>query len=103
MFALKRLEDSEAHGDHIYAVIRGLGSSSDGKSKSIYAPRPEGQMKALRRAYDVAGYGPKTVELVEAHGTGTIAGDAAEFTALNAVFSEAGEGRQQWCALGSVK
>ncbi|MEE8660125.1 hypothetical protein CGLAMM_02060 [Acetobacteraceae bacterium EV16G] len=103
MFALKRLEDAEAHGDHIYAVIRGLGSSSDGKSKSIYAPRAEGQMKALRRAYDVAGYGPETVELVEAHGTGTIAGDAAEFTALDAVFSEAGAGRHQWCALGSVK
>ena len=43
---------------------------------------PEGQARALRRAYEAAGYGPETVELVEAHGTGTKAGDAAEFEGL---------------------
>src|SRR5690606_6368596 len=51
MVALKRLEDAERDGDRIYAVIRGVGSSSDGRSKSVYAPVPEGQAKALRRAY----------------------------------------------------
>ncbi len=102
MFALKRLEDAERDGDEIYAVIRGIGSSSDGRSKSIYAPLSEGQAKALRRAYERAGYGPETVELVEAHGTGTKAGDAAEFGGLDAVFGEASDTRQ-WCALGSVK
>jgi len=57
-------------GDRIYAVLRGVGSSSDGRAKSIYAPRAEGQVKALRRAYELAGYDPSTVELMEAHGTG---------------------------------
>ena len=33
-FALKRLEDAERDGQHIYAVIRGIGSSSDGRSGS---------------------------------------------------------------------
>ncbi len=103
MLALKRLDDAERDGDRIYAVIRGLGTSSDGRAKSIYAPSPVGQAKALRRAYEAAGYGPETVGLVEAHGTGTKAGDVAEFTALRQVFDESGRTDRQWCALGSVK
>ena len=82
MFALKRLADAERDGDHVYAVIRGVGASSDGRGTAIYAPLPAGQVRALHRAYESAGYGPETVELVEAHGTGTGAGDAAEFAAL---------------------
>ncbi|GLZ36142.1 hypothetical protein Lesp02_83290 [Lentzea sp. NBRC 105346] len=103
MFALKRLADAERDGDHVYAVLKGLGTASDGRSTAIYAPLPEGQARALRRAYSAAGYGPDSVELVEAHGTGTTAGDLAEFTALRTVFSESGRVDSQWCALGSVK
>lgn len=61
MIVLKRLEDAERDGDKIYAVIRGIGTSSDGRFKSIYAPRKEGQVKALQRAYDDAGFNPSTV------------------------------------------
>lgn len=103
MFALRRLADAERDGNPIYAVLRGIGSSSDGKAKSIYAPRAEGQSRALRRAYEAAGYGPETVELLEAHGTGTVAGDAAEFEALRTVFGGSERADPQWCALGSVK
>lgn len=103
MLALRRLEDAERDGDAIYAVLEGIGTSSDGKSKSVYAPVAAGQAKALRRAYEQAGYGPDTVELVEAHGTGTIAGDAAEFGGLLEVFDAQGRADRQWCALGSVK
>lgn len=102
MFALKRLADAERDGDHVYGVIRGVGTSSDGRGAAIYAPRPEGQVRALRRAYESAGYGPGSVELVEAHGTGTRAGDAAEFAALREVFAASHAG-SAWCALGSVK
>ena len=35
---IKRLADAERDGDRIYAVIRGIGSSSDGKGEAIYAP-----------------------------------------------------------------
>ncbi|MBB5957324.1 acyl transferase domain-containing protein [Saccharothrix tamanrassetensis] len=103
MYALKRLEDAERDCDHVYAVIRGIGTSSDGRGSAIYTPTPQGQARALRRAYQEAGYGPDTVELVEAHGTGTRAGDAAEFAALREVFAESGRDDEQWCALGSVK
>ncbi|MDB4930806.1 MAG: omega-3 polyunsaturated fatty acid synthase subunit, PfaA, partial [Myxococcaceae bacterium] len=103
MLALKRLDDAERAGDRVYAVIRGLGSASDGRSKSVYAPLPEGQARALRRTYESAGYGADTVELVEAHGTATKAGDAAEFAGLKIAFGESGRTDKQWCALGSVK
>ncbi|MEE8105972.1 MAG: beta-ketoacyl synthase N-terminal-like domain-containing protein, partial [Planctomycetota bacterium] len=51
ILALKRLDDAVRDGDHVYAEIRGLGSSSDGKGNAIYAPCSDGQAKALRRAY----------------------------------------------------
>ncbi|MFF2731882.1 SDR family NAD(P)-dependent oxidoreductase [Streptomyces sp. NPDC058008] len=103
MYALKRLADAERAGDHVHAVVRGIGTSSDGRSGAIYAPVPEGQARALRRTYEDAGYGPETVELVEAHGTGTNAGDAAEFAALRRVYEESGREDGRWCAIGSVK
>ena len=92
LVALKRLPDAERDGDRIYGVLKGIGSSSDGRSKSVYAPVSEGQAKALRRSYEQAGYGPETVELIEAHGTGTKAGDAAEFGGL-----------ASWCLTGMVQ
>ncbi len=101
MMVLKRLEDAERDGDRIYAIIRGIGSSSDGRYNSIYAPRPEGQMKALRRAHEAAGLAPADISLIEAHGTGTPVGDKAEFSALKEVFQA--QEPQQNVALGSVK
>ncbi len=99
---LKRLADAERDGDRIYAVIRGVGGASDGRDRSLTAPRPEGQMRALQRAYAQARFSPATVGLVEAHGTGTVAGDQAEVQALSTFFARSGAGRQR-CAIGSVK
>ena len=102
MLVIKRLADAERDGDRIYAVIKGIGTASDGRYKSIYAPRVEGQARALKRAYQEAGFSPTTLGLVEAHGTGTPAGDLCEFTALNQVLAE-NEPDRQTIALGSVK
>jgi len=102
MLVLKRLPDAERDGNRIYAVIKGLGSSSDGKSQSIYSPRSEGQVRALRAAYKNADISPATVQLIEAHGTGTRVGDKVEFEALNQTFDEFGANGNK-CALGSVK
>jgi acyl transferase domain-containing protein/NAD(P)-dependent dehydrogenase (short-subunit alcohol dehydrogenase family) len=99
---LKRLADAERDHDRIYAAIRGLGSSSDGKGNAIYAPSANGQRQSLRRAYAEAGVSPATVELVEAHGTGTRVGDAVEAEALSGVYREARD-KGTWCAIGSVK
>lgn len=99
---LKRLEDAEKDGDKIWAVIKGMGASSDGKDKGLTAPRAEGQLRALRRAYKAAGVSPCQISLVEAHGTGTVVGDRTEATALRELFIESGAGEAA-CALGSVK
>ncbi|MBA4063144.1 MAG: beta-ketoacyl synthase, partial [Isosphaera sp.] len=102
---LKRLADAERDGDRVYAVLRGLGSGSDGKGTAIYAPSAEGQRRCLAAAYREAGATPDTVELVEAHGTGTRVGDATEATALIDVYSAAGDASKTrpWAAVGSVK
>ncbi|WP_322042160.1 SDR family NAD(P)-dependent oxidoreductase [Paraburkholderia sp. J67] len=99
---LKRLADAERDGDRIYAVIKGIGSSSDGRNRSLTAPHPPAQVQALKRAYAEAGVNPADVTLIEAHGTGTALGDKSEITALNLAFGEAGMGTQV-CAVGSVK
>ncbi len=102
ILVLKRLADAERDGDRIYAVIKGTGSSSDGRDKGLTAPRPEGQARALERAYAQSGISPRTVCLIEAHGTGTVAGDRAEVETLKRVFNAAGASRRS-CAIGSVK
>ncbi|SDZ42417.1 Beta-ketoacyl synthase, C-terminal domain [Saccharopolyspora shandongensis] len=102
MLALRRLSDAERDGNRIYAVIRGLGSSSDGRSNSIYAPLAKGQRVALDRAYADADCLPDSVELFEAHATGTPVGDRTELTALGGLLRESSE-EQHFAALGSVK
>lgn len=99
---LKRLADAERDGDQIYAVIKGIGASSDGREKGLTAPNASGQLRALRRAYDKAGISPSRVALIEAHGTGTVVGDQTEGRSLAQVLEEAGADTQS-CALGSVK
>ena len=102
MLVLRRLEDAQAAGDRIYAVIKGVDGSSDGRARGLMAPLPEGQKRALRRAYDQAGYSPVSVALFEAHGTGTVAGDAAEIESLSSLLVEHGAAPGA-CAVGSVK
>lgn len=102
LIVLKRLADALRDKDRIYAVIKAIGSASDGKSQSIYAPRPEGQARSLMRAYAQAGIDPASVELAEAHGTGTRVGDQVEFRSLCDVFGGSPVNGNR-CALGSVK
>ena len=99
---LKRLADAERDGDRIYAVIDGVGGSSDGRHLGLTAPRKEGQLRALERAYAQAGRSPAEVGLVEAHGTGTVVGDRTELATLTEVFDAGGAGVGS-CVLGSVK
>ncbi|MFN8443174.1 MAG: SDR family NAD(P)-dependent oxidoreductase [Caldilineaceae bacterium] len=99
-FLLKRLSDAERDGDKVYAVIRGVGGSSDGKGKGITAPNPVGQVLSTRRAWENAGIDPATATLVEAHGTSTRVGDVVEVESLASVFGGAPRGS---IALGSAK
>lgn len=102
VYLLKRLTDAEKNGDKVYAVIRGVGGSSDGKGKGITAPNPLGQQRAIERAWKNAGVSPASAGLIEGHGTSTRVGDVTEVNSLNAVFAPFGLPAGK-IALGSVK
>ncbi|WP_257667609.1 type I polyketide synthase [Parapedobacter tibetensis] len=102
MVVLKRHEDAIADKDKIYAVIKGIGGSSDGKSLGLTAPRKTGQLRALERAYWQAGISAADVGMVEAHGTGTVVGDRTEMSALSDMWLAAGAANKS-TLLGSVK
>ncbi|MER7183965.1 beta-ketoacyl synthase N-terminal-like domain-containing protein [Streptomyces hyaluromycini] len=102
---LKRLADAERDGDRVYAVIRGTGVASDGRTAGLVNPDPGGQTHAVRQAWRAAGLdpaAPHSVGLLEAHGTATPAGDAAELTTLAEVFGPSGRSDER-DVLGSVK
>jgi acyl transferase domain-containing protein len=100
LLVLKRLSDAQRDKDRIYAVIKGMGTSSDGRTSAVYAPEAKGQIKALENAYGNAGILPESVGLIEAHGTGTRVGDKVEFTALKQFFKDKAT---ESTAIGSVK
>ncbi|ALC17400.1 3-hydroxyacyl-ACP dehydratase [Desulfuromonas soudanensis] len=101
MFLLKRTEDAVRDGDSIYGVIRGIGLSND-LGGSLLAPASEGQLRAMRSAYQQAGWSPTDVDLIECHATGTPVGDAVEFASMKTLWGETGWRRGQ-AVLGSVK
>jgi malonyl CoA-acyl carrier protein transacylase len=106
MFLLKRLSDAERDGDKVYALIRGVGGSSDGKGKGITAPNPAGQVKAVVRAYEDAGIDPYTVGYLEAHGTSTPVGDPVELQSVEEAFrtlNRDAKAQPGSIAVGSVK
>ncbi len=102
IFLLKRLADAERDGDRIYAVLRGIGASSDGRGKGITAPNPVGQKFCLNRAWKNAGLSPATATLIEGHGTSTRVGDIVEAQGMANLLSREDLPTHS-VALGSVK
>ncbi|MEU4733037.1 polyketide synthase, partial [Streptomyces sp. NPDC023588] len=100
---IRPLSDALADGDRVYAVIKGIGSANDGASPGPLLPTAEGQLRAMRRAYDDAGVAPSSVGFLEAHGTGTAAGDRAEIEALRRLRTEFPDDDTSLCYLGSGK
>ncbi|MFI1945886.1 aminotransferase class I/II-fold pyridoxal phosphate-dependent enzyme [Streptomyces virginiae] len=100
---VRPLADALAAGDRVYAVIKGIGSANDGASPGPLAPAPEGQLRAMRRAYDDAGVAPSSVDFLEAHGTGTATGDRAEVEALRRLRTEYPDDDPSLCYVGAGK
>ena len=99
---LKALQEAEADGDTIYAVIKGVGVNNDGGHKgSFSAPSAEGQYGAISMAISDAGVNPADISYVEAHGTATPLGDPIEIEGLKMAFGE--QEQKQFCAIGSIK
>ena len=70
------------HGLPMLGVIRSVGVASDGKGRSLWAPRMEGQVLALQRAYADSGLDALDIDYMEAHATSTQLGDATELETL---------------------
>ena len=99
---LKRLEDAEADGDRIWAVLRGSAINQDGASAGLTVPNGPAQERVITEALAQAAVEPAEVDYLEAHGTGTRLGDPIE---LNAAAAAYGRGRkaEQPLLIGSVK
>ncbi|MDX6329942.1 MAG: hypothetical protein QOI83_2325, partial [Streptomycetaceae bacterium] len=96
--ALMRLGDALAARTPVLGVIRGIGLSNDGRGRGLLSPAEEGQERAMRLAYAMAGLAPETVSLVECHATGTPVGDAVEARSMSRVFADSTD-----VPIGSVK
>jgi len=98
---LKRLEEAQAHGDYIYAIIKGTAVNNDGVRKvGFTAPSVEGQAEVIRIAQLMAEVEPESITYVEAHGTATDLGDPVEVEALKVAFNT---DKKHFCAIGAVK
>ena len=101
MFVLKRLGDALAHGDLIYGLVAGIGLSNDVHG-DLLAPSSEGQLRAMRMAYEQAGWRPSDIDLIECHAAGTPLGDTVEFESLMSLWGDT-DWKKHQCAIGSVK
>jgi enediyne polyketide synthase len=95
---LMRESDACRRQRPVCAVIRGWGISTDGAG-GFTRPSVEGQVLALRRAYERAAVDPEHVGYIEAHGTGTAVGDPAEVRALATMRN----GASRPLPIGSIK
>ncbi len=99
---LKPLARALEEGDHIYAVIKGIGTNQDGKTNGITAPSATSQTALEREVYEKFNLPPESISYVEAHGTGTRLGDPIEISALKDSFASFTR-KKDFCAIGSVK
>ena len=79
--------DALQHGDRIYALVAGVGLSNDSRG-DLLAPSSEGQLRAMRLAYQKAGWTPADVDLIECHATGAPVGDAVEVESLKSLWGD---------------
>jgi len=101
IFLLKRLQDAIEARDEILGVIRGIGLSND-IGGGLLAPNSEGQLRAMRAAYQQSGLKPSDIDLIECHAAGTPVGDGVEFSSMAELWkSESYKANQ--CVIGSVK
>ena len=105
MFVLKRLDDAERDGDHIHAVISGIGLSNDGRGQFVLSPNSKGQMLAYERAYDSSRITSAEIDYIECHATGTPLGDKVELDSMEMFFAapESAEENKTKPLIGSVK
>lgn len=99
---LKRLEDAEKDGDHIYAVIQGSDIGHGAKTSGYTVPNADAQADVIHRAFERSGIAPSRLAYLEAHGTGTSLGDPIEIRGVTKALAPYFAKNQQ-CPVGSIK
>ena len=94
---LKRAGDI-APDETVFAIIRGLGLSNDGRRRGFVAPDEDGQFEAMARAYAGCDVKPAEISALECHATGTAIGDAVEIASSARTFAG-----HDGLAIGSLK
>jgi 3-oxoacyl-[acyl-carrier-protein] synthase II len=87
ILVLETLSHARARGARVHALLRGMGTSSDGASLVTPDPSGVGARQAMTKALHQAECEPTAVAAVSAHATGTPLGDHAEGLALGQVFA----------------
>lgn len=85
VFIMERLSDALKKDKKIFAVIDGIGVSTD--ATHLSAPNCKGQIKAIKLAMKDACCRGK-IDYYNAHGTGTVAGDLIEAASIQSVWPE---------------
>ncbi len=83
---LEPLDAALARGARIYAEVLGYGVTCD--ARHMTNPDPSSIAECIRAAHADAGVKPGDVGYICAHGTGTRANEAAEVSAVRAVFAD---------------
>ncbi|AYK07546.1 non-ribosomal peptide synthetase [Brevibacillus laterosporus] len=100
---LKRASDAVESNDHIYGILRGVATNSDGgDTPGFYSPSANGQGKVIQKVIEQTKVSPDTITYVEAHGTGTKLGDPVEFKALTDIYRRY-TSKNSFCVIGSLK
>ena len=88
LVVLKRLQDAINDKDKIYGVIRSIGLSNNGSGTGFLVPSKEGQLRAMKNAYESAAVNPADVSWIECHATGTPVGDRIEIESMAELFTK---------------
>ncbi len=100
VLALRRLDQAQARGDRIHAVIRGWHLRHNGRTNGMAAPSRTAQAASISAAVQSSGVEPAQIGYAEAHGTATRLGDLMEGAALHQALSP---GRDDPLVVGAVK
>jgi 3-oxoacyl-[acyl-carrier-protein] synthase II len=88
VLVLEDMEQARRRGAHIYAEIKGFGSSFDAFSVTKPDPEARGAARAIMAALAEARVDRRDVNYINAHGTSTRLNDQMETVAVKRVFGE---------------
>ena len=102
VLVLKPRMKAEHDGDHVYGHIKGTALGHSGRTFQFGAPDIEARARSIRDAIEAAGLAPGDIGYIESAASGASIADAAEMSALTAVFagSAPAEGHRY---IGSIK